>query len=131
MQYVSYSQKEIYRSGKITGAVRILKGQEILPDDSTLVHHNISDGNTVNIVIEPDRHITINITHNLATYKHEISSALLVKISSRNSWTPNKLYFYLTNLTFKLKYPKMVQTFLKIIHYHYMSMEFGMTANYW
>ena len=29
------------------------EGQEILPDDSTLVQHKISDGDTVNVLIEP------------------------------------------------------------------------------
>ena len=74
-----YLQKEIYRSGKITGAVRILKGQEILPDDSTLVQHNISDGDTVNIFIEPEKQITVEVVCNLGTFKHEISNCLLVK----------------------------------------------------
>ena len=74
-----YSQKEIYRSGKVTGAVRILKGQEILPDDSTLVQHNISDGDTVNIVIEPEKQITVEVVCNLGTFKLKISNSLLVK----------------------------------------------------
>ena len=75
----SYLQKEIYRSGKITGAVRILKGQEILPDDSTLVQHNISDGDTVNIVIEPDKKITVEVVCNLGPFKLRISNSCLVK----------------------------------------------------
>ena len=39
-------QRELYTSGKITGAVRLLKGQEVLPDDSTLEQLGIIDGST-------------------------------------------------------------------------------------
>ena len=74
-----YLQKEIYKSGKITGAVRIMKGHEILPDDSTLVQYNISDGDTVNIVIEPDKQITVEVICKLGTFKHEISNSILVR----------------------------------------------------
>ena len=59
--------------------MRILKKQEILPDDSTLVQHNISDGGTVNIVIEPEKQIVVVVSCNLGTFKHEISNSLLVK----------------------------------------------------
>ena len=52
--------------------MRILKGQEILPDDSTLVQHKISDGNTVNIVIEPDATITIQVKYNSNIFSHTI-----------------------------------------------------------
>ena len=58
--------------------MRILKGQEILPDDSTLVQHNISNGDTVNIVIEPEKQITVDIICNRGTFKHEMGSSLLV-----------------------------------------------------
>ena len=54
-------QKIIYKSLKITGAVRVIKGQEVLPDGSTLDEQGIIDGSTVNIVIEPDKEITIQI----------------------------------------------------------------------
>ena len=74
-----YSQKEIYRSGKITGAMRILKGQEMLPDDSTLVQHNILDGDTINVIIEPDKQITVEVLCYLGTFQHEISSSMLVR----------------------------------------------------
>ena len=52
-------QKEVYRSRKISG--RLLKGQEILPDDSTLVQHNISDDDTLSALIEPDKEISVQI----------------------------------------------------------------------
>ena len=77
--HVFYSQKEIYRSGKITGGVRILKGQEVLPDDSTLAQHNISDGDTVNIIIEPAKQITVEVVCKWGTFKHAITSSILVK----------------------------------------------------
>ena len=72
-------QAEIYKSKKIKGAVRIVKGRSILPDDSTLVEHKISDGNTVNIVIEPDKEITIDVTSGPRTFKHTINNTMTVK----------------------------------------------------
>ena len=72
-------QKETYKAGKITGAMRILKGQEILPDDNTLVQHNISDGDTVNIVIEPEKKINIQINFGLETFEHNVSNSISIK----------------------------------------------------
>ena len=46
---------------KITEAVRVIKGQEVLPDGSTLDEHGIIDGSTVNIVIEPDKYINLKM----------------------------------------------------------------------
>ena len=48
--------------------MRILKGQEILPDNNTLVEHDISDGTTVNIVIEPDKEIKIVVKNDQLSY---------------------------------------------------------------
>ena len=59
--------------------MRILKGQEILPDDSTLAQHNISDGDTVNIVIEPDKLIAIDIACQAEIFRHKMSSSVSVK----------------------------------------------------
>ena len=57
-----YYQKEIYKSGKSHGPVKVLKGKEILPDDSTLEENGIVDDDAVNIVIEPEKEITIYIS---------------------------------------------------------------------
>ena len=58
--------------------MRILKGQEILPDDSTLVQHNISDGNTVNVLIEPEHDISIEVQCGPKVYKHEVNYCMTV-----------------------------------------------------
>ena len=44
---------------QISGVARVIKGPEILTDDSTLKEHGIIDGSTVNIIIEPDRKINL------------------------------------------------------------------------
>ena len=54
-------QKIIYKFMQISGVVRVIKGPEILTDDSTLKEHGIIDGSTVNIVIEPDRNINLRV----------------------------------------------------------------------
>ena len=59
--------------------MRILKGQEILPDDSTLVQLDISDGSTVNVLIEPERNIEVEIQCGPMIYKHEVSNCMTVK----------------------------------------------------
>ena len=59
--------------------MRILKGQEILPDDSTLVQQNISDDDTVSVLIEPDRNIEVEVQCGPKVYKHNISYCMTVK----------------------------------------------------
>ena len=59
--------------------MKILKGQEILPDDSTLVQHNISDGNTVNILIEPENNIVIEVQCRPKTFVHNVSHCMTIK----------------------------------------------------
>ena len=44
---------------QISGVVRVIKGPEILIDGSILEEHGITDGSTVNIIIEPDRKINL------------------------------------------------------------------------
>ena len=72
-------QKEIYKSGNIIGAIKILKGQEILPDDSTLVQHNISDGDTVSVLIEPDHNIEVEVQCGPKVYKHNVSCCMTIR----------------------------------------------------
>ena len=59
--------------------MKILKGQEILPDDSTLVQHNISDGDTVNVLIEPGGNIEVEVRCGPKVYKHEVNYCMTVK----------------------------------------------------
>ena len=55
----------------IIAAVRVIKGQKVLPDGSTLQQHGITDGSTVNIVIEPEKEINLHMSLGswLFTYK--------------------------------------------------------------
>ena len=66
--------------------MRILKGQEILPDDSTLAEHGITDDDTVNIVIEPEKKITIKVpkvslllSRSLSHYEFQIANTISVQ----------------------------------------------------
>ena len=59
--------------------MRILKGQESLPDDSTLVQHNISDGGTVNIVIEPEKKIIVKLQFGLEKFSKTVKNSMSVK----------------------------------------------------
>ena len=58
--------------------MRILKGDEIVPDDSTLVQH-ISDGDTVNVLIEPECNVEVEVQCGPKTYKHEVIYCMTVK----------------------------------------------------
>ena len=58
-----FPQKLIYKQMKIIGAVRVIKGQEVLRDGSTLEEHGITDGSTINIVIEPAKEINLHVKH--------------------------------------------------------------------
>ena len=46
----------------IKAAVRVKKGQRVLPDGSTLEEQGITDGSTVNIVIEPEKEINLHMS---------------------------------------------------------------------
>ena len=66
--------------------MRILKGQEILPDDSTLAEHGITDDDTVNIVIEPEKKITIKVlkapgllSHSVSHYEFPIANTVSIQ----------------------------------------------------
>ena len=72
-------QKIIYKSLKITGAVRVIKGQEVLPDGSTLDEHGIIDGSTVNIVIEPDKEIDLQIKLGPKVFSRKVMSSVRVR----------------------------------------------------
>ena len=43
----------------IIAAIRVNKAQGVLQDGSTLEERDITDGSTVNIVIEPDKEINL------------------------------------------------------------------------
>ena len=49
------------------------------PDDSTLVQHNISDGDTVRVLIEPERNIEVEVQCSPIVYKHEVNYCMTVK----------------------------------------------------
>ena len=63
----------------ITGAVRVIKGQEVLPDGNTLEEHGITDGSTVNIIIEPEKEIKLNMEHGPFEGPFKVSSSVSVR----------------------------------------------------
>ena len=68
----------MYDSGLTTSAVRILKGQDVLADDSTLREFGIADGDTLNIVIEPDKEINVTVRVGPKTFSQTVSHSLPV-----------------------------------------------------
>ena len=64
---------------KISGAVRVIKGQEVLADDSTLDEHGIIDGSTVNIVIEPEREISLNMNLGPLKFAQKVMNSVRVR----------------------------------------------------
>ena len=63
----------------ITGVVRVIKGQQFLPDGSTLEEQGITDGSTVNIVIEPDKEINLTMKMGPKEVTLSVSSSLRVR----------------------------------------------------
>ena len=57
----------------------MIKGQEVLPDGSTLDEHGIIDGSTVNIVIEPDKEINLNMKLGPTEFSHKVLNSLRVR----------------------------------------------------
>ena len=75
-----FPQKIIYSRMSITGAVRVIKGQEVLPDGSTLEEQGITDGSTVNIIIEPDKEIKLIIKHGPKEVNLSVNSSVQVRV---------------------------------------------------
>ena len=69
----------MYTSGKITGAVGLLKGQEVLPDGNTLEEHGIIDGSTFNIIIEPDKEINLKIRFGPESFSRKLKRSRSVR----------------------------------------------------
>ena len=92
-------QKEIYRSGQIFGVVRLLKGQEILPDDNTLAQHSISDGDTLSALIEPDKVIIVqlkylgNLIHKTFSQSELVGNVKQAFLPHLHSYDPERIWF--------------------------------------
>ena len=71
-------QKIIYSVLKICGAVRVIQGQKVLQDDNTLEGHGITDGSTVNIVIEPDKEINLQIKLGSKEITHKVKNSVRI-----------------------------------------------------
>ena len=86
--------------------MRILKRQEILPDYSTLIQHNISDGVTVNIVIEPSKQITVDVICKWGIFKHEITSSFIVRDLKQKLIDSEQVGFSSDGFVFEVKLPE-------------------------
>ena len=63
---------------KISRAVRVIKGQEVLPFGSSLEEHGIIDGSTINIVIESDKEINIKMKLGPKSFSLKVLSSVRV-----------------------------------------------------
>ena len=60
----------------ITSAVRVIQGQDILPDGSTLEEQGITDGSTVNIIIEPVKEIHLHMSLGSWQFTHKVYNSV-------------------------------------------------------
>ena len=63
---------------KITEPVRVLKGQQVLPDGSILEDNQITDGSTINIVIEPAKDIALSTVMGPLITTHKVNNSMLL-----------------------------------------------------
>ena len=84
---------------KITGFVRVIKGQEILPDGNTLDQHIIIDGSTINIVIEPEKEISIKMKLGPKEFTHKVMNSLRVRDLKHQLIDGGTVGFLLEDLT--------------------------------
>ena len=57
----------------------MIKGQEVLPDGSTLEKHGIIDGSTVNIIIEPDKEINLTFKLGPKEFTHKVLNSVRLR----------------------------------------------------
>ena len=69
-------QKAIHYNMDIIVAFRVIKGQKVLPDGSTLEEHGITDGSTVNIVIEPEKEINLHMSLGSWQFTYKVNNSL-------------------------------------------------------
>ena len=84
---------------KITGAVRVIKGQDVLPDGSTLEKQEIIDGSTVNIVIEPDKEINLKIKLGPKEFTHKVMNSVRLRELKQQLIDGGNVGFSLEDLT--------------------------------
>ena len=84
---------------KITGFVRVIKGQEVLQDGNTLDQHGIIDGSTVNIVIEPEKEISIKMKLGPKEFTHKVKSSVRVRDLKHQLIDGGTVGFLLEDLT--------------------------------
>ena len=106
-----FVQKKIYRSEKIRGAVRILKGQEIQQDKSTLIQHNISDGDTINVVIESEKKFHFNVVFGPEKLSYNAEGSNLINDLKKTLINKNVVVFLLED--FDLQYDTFASDSMK------------------
>ena len=84
---------------KTSGAVRVIKGQKVLPDGSTLDEHGIIDGSTVNIVIEPDKEISLKIKLGPKEFTNKVLNSVRVRELKQQLIDGNSVGFSFNNFT--------------------------------
>ena len=78
MRSFTILQGELYISREIMEPVRVLKGHQVLSDDSTLKEHGITDGSTINILIDPEECISVFVQCGPKVITKEISNTMTV-----------------------------------------------------
>ena len=57
----------------------MIKGQEVLLDGGTLEEHGITDGSTVNIIIEPEKEIHVTVVFGPRRFSYRVTSSMSVR----------------------------------------------------
>ena len=94
--YFCSLQKIIHKQMKIAGAVRVIKGQEVLPDGSTLEQHGITGGSTVNIIIEPEKEINLTLKLGPKEFTHKVKTSVRVRELKQQLIDDDKVGFMLS-----------------------------------
>ena len=62
----------------IKTAVRVIKGQRVLTDGSTLEEQGITDGSTLNIVLEPEKEIDLHTSLGSWQFTYKVNNSVRV-----------------------------------------------------
>ena len=60
--FISYLQKLLYQSGKVTSQVRLIQGQTVFQDDRKLSEYSLPEGATISALFEPEMDINIEVS---------------------------------------------------------------------
>ena len=134
MKFFFFLKRELYTSEGITEPIRVLKGQKVLSDGSTLIEHGITDDSTVNILIDTEECIRVFVRCGHKMITKEISNSMTVGELKVDLFTSNQVAWQLHQFQLGKVVPKDDDVIIALgdedvpLHYYEIQTETNLTV---